>query len=258
MILTADIGNSNIVFAAVSDGKIEFTARIATVLRRTQEEYAIYLKDILAVHQIDTQRIEGAIVSSVSPALSGIIQNAIDQATGVRAMSVGPGMKTGLRLAVDNPAQLGSDRVVDAVAASHYYSTPVLIIDMGTATTMSVVDESHTFLGGMIVPGVRISVEALAQNTSQLPQIALAKPKHIIGKNTIECMQSGLINGNAALIDGMIQRVEEELGKKLTVVSTGGNAPFIIPHCKKKIILDEHLLLKGLCLLFHKNKEKEL
>lgn len=258
MVFTADIGNSNIVFAVVSEEKIEFMARISTMLRRTFEEYAIYIKDILAVHGIEKKEIKGAIVSSVSPALSGVIQEAIRQALGMHSLLVGPGIKTGLKLAVENPSQLGSDRVVDSVAATYYYKAPLLIIDMGTATTMSVVDESNTFLGGMIVPGIKISVEALAQNTSQLPHIALEKPKHIIGRNTVESMQSGLINGNAAMIDGMIQRVEEELGKPLTVVATGGHAPFIVPHCKKEIHLDEHLLLKGLYLLFHKNIEKEL
>lgn len=253
MILTADIGNSNIVFAAVSEKKIAFVARLATVLQRTYEEYAIYLKNILFSHKIVPAEIEGAIISSVSPALSGTIGKAIEKAAGVKPLLVGPGIKTGLNILVENPAQLGSDRVVDAVAAINCYKAPVMVIDMGTATTMSVIDESGSFLGGMIVPGIKISVEALAQNTSQLPHIALEKPDYVIGKNTVECMQSGLIYGNASLVDGMIQRVEEELKRKVTPIATGGLSKFIVPHCKNKIIYDEHLLLKGLYILFQKN-----
>ncbi len=253
MVLTADIGNSNIVFAAVSEKKVEFVARVATVLQRTYEEYAVYLKNILFSRRISISKIEGAIISSVSPALSGIIHKAIEKAAGINALLVGPGIKTGLNILVENPAQLGSDRVVDAVAAVNCYNAPVMVIDMGTATTMSVIDESSSFLGGMIVPGIKISVEALAKNTSQLPHIALEKPDYVIGKNTVECMESGLIYGNASLVDGMIQRVEEELGSKVTPVATGGLSKFIVPHCKNKIIYDEHLLLKGLYILFQKN-----
>ncbi len=254
MILTADIGNSNIVFAVVSENEVKASARVATVLQRTYEEYAIYLKNIFVSRQIAIGQIEGAIISSVSPALSEVIRNAIEKATGHKALLVGPGIKTGLNLQVDHPAQLGSDRVVDAVAAVNLYPAPVMVIDMGTATTMSVIDASGSFLGGMIVPGIKISVEALSQNTSQLPHIALEQPDHVIGKNTIECMQSGLIYGNASLIDGMIQRVTEELGSEVTPVATGGLSKFIVPHCKHHIRYDEHLLLKGLYLLFQKNR----
>ena len=232
---------------------MEFVARVATVLQRTYEEYAVYLKNILFSRRISISKIEGAIISSVSPALSGIIHKAIEKAAGINALLVGPGIKTGLNILVENPAQLGSDRVVDAVAAVNCYNAPVMVIDMGTATTMSVIDESSSFLGGMIVPGIKISVEALAKNTSQLPHIALEKPDYVIGKNTVECMESGLIYGNASLVDGMIQRVEEELGSKVTPVATGGLSKFIVPHCKNKIIYDEHLLLKGLYILFQKN-----
>lgn len=253
MVLTVDIGNSNIVFAAVSEKKVKFVARVATVLQRTYEEYTIYLKHILTAHGVTAAQIEGAILSSVSPALSGVIGKAIEKAAGVKALLVNPGIKTGLNILVENPALLGSDRVVDAVAAVNCYKAPVMVIDMGTATTMSVIDESHSFLGGMIVPGIKISVEALAQNTSQLPHIALEKPDYVIGKNTIECMQSGLIYGNASLVDGMIERAEEELGKSVTPVATGGLSRFIVPYCKNKIVYDEHLLLKGLYVLFQKN-----
>ncbi len=255
MILTTDIGNSNIVFALVSAHRIHCVTRVATVLHKTYEEYAISLKNILSAHQIDLSQVEGAIISSVNPALSDTISKAVEVVLGDSPLMVAPGMKTGLNILVDQPAQLGCDRVTDAVAAVRHYGAPVMVIDMGTATTMSVIDSPNAFLGGMIIPGVKISVEALACNTSQLPHIALEKPEKVIGKNTVAGMQSGLIYGNASLVDGMILRVQEELGKPVTAVATGGLAKFIVPHCKTKIIYDEHLLLKGLYILYQNNKE---
>ncbi len=255
MILTADIGNSNIVFATVSGEQVYFVSRVATILQKTYEEYAIYLTSILATQKVNRKEIRGAIISSVNPALSGTIRKAIETVFGFSPLMVAPGIKTGLNLLVDHPAQLGCDRVADAVAAVKYYGAPVMVIDMGTATTMSVIDETNAFLGGMIVPGIKISIEALSCNTSQLPQIALEKPEKVIGKNTVSGMQSGLIYGNASLVDGMILRVEEELGKSVTAVATGGLSKFIVPYCKNNIIYDEHLLLKGLYLLYQNNEK---
>ena len=167
---------------------------------------------------------------------------------------VGPGVKTGLNILMDNPAQVGSDRIVNAVAAINEYPAPLIIIDMGTATTFCVVDEKKNYIGGMILPGVRISLDALTSRTSQLSRISIEAPKKTIGKNTIDCMKSGIINGNAACIDGMVQRIERELGQKATVLATGGLAKKIVPYCEQKIIVDDELLLKGLRLIYNKNK----
>ena len=155
---------------------------------------------------------------------------------------------------MDNPAQVGSDLIVNAVAAIHEHKAPLIIIDMGTATTISVVDKNQNYIGGMIIPGIRISLDALTSRTSQLPRISLDAPKKIIGKNTIDCMKSGVLNGNASCIDGMIDRIEKELGEHATVIATGGLAKSIIPHCVKDIIIDDELLLKGLWLIYQKNK----
>ena len=170
-------------------------------------------------------------------------------------MVLAAGVKTGLNIKIDNPAQLGADLVANAVAGIHNYPVPLIIIDMGTATTLSVVDEKKQYIGGMILPGPRISLDALTARASQLSGISLEAPKHIVGKNTIECMKSGIVYSNAAAMDGMIERIEEEIGCKATVVATGGLAKSIIPHCKREVILDEELMLKGLYIIYEKNKQ---
>ena len=170
-------------------------------------------------------------------------------------MVVGPGLKTGLNILMDNPAQLGADLVVNAVAGLHYYGAPIIMIDMGTATTISVVDEKKNYVGGMILPGVKVSLDSLVNRTSQLPRISLEAPRKVIGRNTIDCMKSGIVMGQAACLDGMIERIYEELGYEAPVVATGGLAASIVPYCKKKIVCDNELTLKGLGLIYHKNVE---
>ena len=162
-------------------------------------------------------------------------------------------MKTGLSIKIDNPAQLGSDLVVDAVAGINEYKTPLIIVDMGTATTLSVIDTNKDYIGGMIMPGIMVSHDSLINRTSQLPRIALEQPKKVIGTNTVECIKGGLLYGNAGAIDGICQRMMQELGKDCTVVATGGLAPIIVPLCRTSIILDEDLLLKGLMIIYNKN-----
>ena len=169
-------------------------------------------------------------------------------------MVVGPGIKTGLSIMIDNPAQLGSDLVVDAVAGIREYPVPLIIIDMGTATTISVVDSKRNYIGGVIMTGMAVSTDALISRTAQLPRIAFEKPKRIIGANTVECLKSGIMYSNACAIDGMVERMEEELGEKCTVVATGGLSGVVIPLCRRDIIIDDDLMLKGLVLIYNKNK----
>ena len=169
-------------------------------------------------------------------------------------MVLGPGVKTGLNIMMDNPGQLGADLVANAVAGLNEYPVPFIVIDMGTATTVSVVNDKKQYIGGMIMPGVGVSLDALTARASQLSGISIDAPKHVLGKNTIECMKSGVLYSNAAAIDGIVDRVEEELGEKATVIATGGLAKKIVSHCKKEIILDEDLLLKGLLVIYEKNK----
>lgn len=253
MILAVDVGNTNIVIGCCKENKIEFVERLSTDPNATILEYAISFKNVLELYGIGQEDIDGAIISSVVPSVTLTIKSAIKKIVNVDSMVIGPGLKTGVNITLDNPAQLGSDLVVDAAAGIAEYPLPLIIFDMGTATTVSVIDENKNYLGGMIIPGVNVSLNAMISQTSQLPRISLEPPKRIIGKNTIECMKSGILYSTAASLDGIIDRVESELGKKATVVATGGLAGSIIPHCTKKIILDDELLLKGLIVIYNKN-----
>jgi type III pantothenate kinase len=253
MILAVDIGNTNVVLGCMEDDKILFLERMATDRRATDMEYLVRIRSVLKYRDIDPGKLEGAIICSVVPIVTMNIRPAVEQLIGKQAVVVGPGLKTGLRINIDNPGALGADRVADAVAAVNLYPVPLITIDMGTATTVGVVDETETFIGGMIVPGVMVSLNALAGGTAQLPHISLDPPKHAIGRNTVECMQNGIIYHNAAGVDGMIERIEAQLGKKCTVVITGGLSTVIAPHCKHEMIHDPELLLKGLMILYRKN-----
>ena len=254
MILAIDIGNTNIVVGCIDQEKTCFIERISTVRTKTELEYAVDIKTILDIYHIKGSEIEGGIISSVVPQITNIAKLAAEKILKKEVMVLGPGTKTGLNIMMDNPGQLGADLVANAVAGIAIYPLPQIIIDMGTATTFSVVDQKHHYIGGMILPGVRISLDALTARASQLSGVSIEAPKRLIGKNTIECMKSGILYSNAAAIDGIVDRIEEELGQKATVIATGGLAKKIIPHCKKDVILDEDLLLKGLMIIYNKNK----
>lgn len=254
MLLAIDVGNTNIVIGCIHNEEILFNERVSTNHKATDLEYAIQLKTIIEIHNINKDEIEGAIMSSVVPSVTGVIKRAVEKLLKLETLVVGPGIKTGLKILTDNPAQLGSDLVVDAVAGINYYTAPMIIIDMGTATTMSVIDSDGSYLGGSIIPGMKTSLDALVSGAAQLPKIQLHKPEHVIGKYTSECMRSGIMYYTAAGIDGCINRMEEELGKKCTVIATGGLAGLVTPLCKREIIYDNDLLLKGLMVIYNKNK----
>lgn len=229
-------------------------SRLSTNQNSTELEYTILIKNILELNNLSHRAFEGGIISSVVPSVTHTVQAAMTRLTGKPVMVVGPGIRTGLKIKLDNPAQLGSDRVADAVAAIHEYPCPLIIIDMGTATTISAIDGNKNFLGGMIIPGLRVSLDSLTTRTSQLPKISLDPPKRVIGSNTIDCMRSGIIYSNASSIDGVVEKIEEEIGEQCTVISTGGLAKVIIPYCKRKIIIYDQLLLKGLMIIYNKNR----
>jgi type III pantothenate kinase len=254
MILAIDIGNTNIVIGGIDEQKTYFIERLSTVHTKTELEYAVDIKTVLDIYHINKSEIEGCIISSVVPQVTNVARLAAEKILKLEVMVLGPGIKTGLNLKIDNPAQLGADLVADAVAGVAGYPLPLIVIDMGTATTASVIDEQKNYIGGMILPGVGVSLDALTARASQLSGIGIEAPKHVIGKNTIECMKSGVLYSNAGAIDGIIERIEEELGKKATVVATGGLAKKIVPYCRRKITLDEDLLLKGLLIIYRKNK----
>lgn len=253
MILAVDIGNSNIVIGAVEGKDILFEARLRTDSTKTSDEYCIDLKMILEVYHANAEAVEGAIISSVVPQVMNSMKTAIKKLTGKDALVVGPGLKTGLNIRIENPAQAGADLVVGAVAALREHKPPMIVIDMGTATTMIALDQTGAFIGGCIAPGVKISMDALTGRTALLPGLQLDTPKKAIGRNTIDCMRSGIMLGSACMLDGMVQRMEEELGCKATVLVTGGIARFVIPMCRTPMIYDKDLLLKGLVTLYREN-----
>lgn len=257
MLLAVDIGNSNIVLGGVGidDESISFTTRLHTEKKLSYDQYALQIKGILEINNIDISLIEGCIISSVVPPVLDAVKQAISIVTKIEPIVVGPGIKTGLNILTDNPAQLGSDLVVNAVACINRFKAPIITIDMGTATTIAVVDKNKNYIGGAIFPGVRISLDALSEKTAQLPSISLEAPSKVINANTIDCMQSGVIFGNASMIDGIVDRMEEELGEPVTVVATGGISRHIVPFCKREIIYDDNLILKGLKILYDKNKK---
>lgn len=254
MILAIDIGNTNIVIGCIDKERTYFIERLSTVRTKTELEYAVDIKNVLDIYHIKPSEIEGGIISSVVPQVTNVAKLAVEKIIKKEVFVLGPGLKTGLNIKMEQPAQLGADLVADAVAGVAEYPVPLIIVDMGTATTVSVVDENKTYIGGMILPGVRISLDALTQRASQLSGISIDAPKKVIGKNTIDCMKSGILYSNAGAIDGIIDRMEEELGVSATVIATGGLAKKIIPFCKRKVILDEDLLLKGLWIIYEKNK----
>lgn len=253
MILTIDIGNSNIVLGVVEGKAIILEARLRTDTTKTSDEYAIDLKMLLEIHHLATGAIEGTIIASVVPQVLNSMKTAVKKLTGSEPLVVGPGLRTGLNIKIENPAHTGADLVVGAVAALHLQKPPLIIIDMGTATTMTVLDEKGAMIGGCIAPGVKLSMDALTQGTALLPGLQLDQPRRAIGRNTIECMRSGIMMGTASMIDGMIDRMEDELGCKTTVIATGGIGRFVLGMCKHPILYDKDLLIKGLAILYRDN-----
>lgn len=253
MILAVDIGNTNIVIGGIEKDKIIFEARLRTEATKTSDEYCIDLKMILDIYRVEAGSVEGSIIASVVPQVLNSVKTALKKLTGKNSLVVGPGVKTGLNIRVENPAQTGADLVVSSVAALKLHKPPLIIVDMGTATSMIVLDETGALIGGSIAPGVKISMEALTQRAALLPGVQLDQPRKAIGRNTADCMRSGIMMGAAAMVDGMVQRMEEELGCKTTVIATGGIAKYVIPLCKTEIIYEKNLILKGLAALYRDN-----
>ena len=255
MLLAIDIGNSNVVIGCLNENNETIKLfRMVTDLKKTEDEYAAGMKTILEYNGLGGAAFEGAIICSVVPPLTEIFATAVEQIIGCRPLVVGAGVKTGLNIMIENPASLGSDIVAASVAAMADFPLPVIVFDMGTATTITVVDKGNRYIGGAIVPGVNLSMNALSAGTSLLQKVPIEAPKKCINTTTTESMQSGAVYGTAALMDGMIDRFEAELGCKASLVATGGMAARIVPHCRHEIVYDENLLLRGLGIIYKKNK----
>ena len=255
MLLAIDIGNSNIVIGCIRDDVILFDARIATDRARTSDQYGVEILQILDANNVQKTDITGCIISSVVPPVFNYVRDGVIQYFGVRPMVVGPGLKTGLDIRVVQ-SEVGSDRIVIAVAALSKYEAPLLLIDMGTAITIEAVEPGRVYAGGVIMPGVITALDALTGKTAQLPGISLDTPDRVSGKSTVECMRSGVMYGAASMIDGMIDRMQEEMGHTAKLIATGGVAPYIIPLCRHDIEINDDLLLQGLNILYNKNKKQ--
>ena len=254
MILAIDIGNTNIVLGCVDDNKTYFIERLSTIKTKMELEYAIDIKMVLDIHGIKAEKLEGAIISSVVPQITYVVKEAAEKILKKEILVIGSGIKTGLDIRIDDPGQLGADLVAASVAGIAEYPVPMMIFDMGTANTVCVIDREKRYLGGMIYPGLGVSLDSLTAHASQLGGISLEAPERVIGRNTIDCMKSGVIYSAAAAMDGIIDRIQEEMGETLTVIATGGLAKCIVPHCRREVILDDDLLLKGLLVLYDKNR----
>jgi len=253
MILTIDAGNTNITIGGFVSDELRFVSRLSTDPSKTEDEYAVSILQALSLHGIEKSDITGAIVASVVPQINSAIRNAIRFIFKKEPIFVGPGIKSGIGIQCDIPSSVGADIIAASVAARYIYGSPCLIIDIGTATKMTVVNGRGAFIGTSIIPGVIMGLNALAEGTAQLPKISLELPTTVIAKNTADCMRSGVLFGNASLIDGMIDRINGEFGEELRVYATGGMASAIIPLCKHDIYTDEYLVLKGLNILYQKN-----
>ena len=254
MILAIDIGNTSIALGGFIANELKFVVRLSTDVTKTEDEYASKILNILNLHGVNRENVEGAIISSVVPPLNTIMKSAIQLAYGVEPLMVCPGIKTGIGILCDSPSSVGADLICSCVAANMLYSAPSLIIDIGTATKMIVTNKNGAFIGVSIIPGVMMGLKALANGTAQLPQVGLEAPATVVGKNTVDCMKSGIIFGHASMIDGMIDRINAEVGENLPVIVTGGYAKVIAPHCNHEMVIDEYLVLKGLNIIYNKNK----
>ena len=259
MLLAIDIGNSNISVGLFGEGRdLKFLASIDTDSRKTADQISIDLMNLFALYGYDIRQVTGAIFSSVVPGINFMMHKALTRLLGKEPMVVGPGIKTGLNIRMEVHNQLGTDLVANAVAALEKYPAPIIMIEMGTATTISYISRQRTYEGGMMFPGVRLSLDALSEHSALLQNVALQHPtKNLIGKNTEDCMRNGIVYGSAGMLDGSIDRIRETIpGEKPTIVATGGNAPVIVRYCRNQIIYDKYLLMEGLQLIYLKNKEK--
>ena len=254
MILAVDIGNTQTVLGLVSDGRLDGTWRISTDAALTADEIRVKLGGLLALQDSSWDEVERLVIASVVPTLTAAYEQLALDATGVRPLVVGPGVKTGLRIAYDNPHEVGADRIADAIAAVEAFGAPVFVVDFGTATTLDVVDESGAYLGGAIAPGVETSAEALFQRAARLSAVELEAPARVIGRTTRESVQAGLVLGEALMVDGLVRRAWAELGSECPVVATGGLAERMAPLCETVTDVDPDLTLKGLMLVWERNR----
>lgn len=255
MLLTADVGNTNIKFGIYDNDRLKFKLRVSTDTDKTSDEFAVELYTFFQIYGIDVKQIDSSIISSVVPKIVSPLTSAVMTVAGVESIVIGPGVKTGLDIKIDHPENLGADIVAGCVGAYEKYGGPFVMIFMGTATVIVYVDENKTYLGGAIAPGVGISLDALTSKGALLPSVDLKAPEKVISTNTSDCIRSGIMFGTACMLDGMIDRFYEQTGNKCKVIATGGFAQLMSENCTHKIISDENVILDGLNYIYKKNKK---
>lgn len=254
MLLCIDIGNTNTVIGIFRKEELLASFRIESNLYQTADEYGIKLLEMFKYHSLDALDVEGVIISSVVPILDSTYEKMIAKYFNKKPLFVGPGIKTGIKITTDNPKQVGADIIVGAVASHHKYGAPVIIIDMGTAITFFYVDKKKELVGGIIAPGVKTSFKSLISNTSKLEEVKMNQPLNIIGRDTIACIQSAMIYGTSAMIDGVIRKMKEEIGlDNIKVVLTGGEAKMLHQYLEEDVIYDENIIIEGLKIIYQKN-----
>jgi type III pantothenate kinase len=257
MLLTVDVGNTNITIGVFDDSKLKATWRIATGVHRMPDEYASLMLNLFERQGIAASQITDAILCSVVPPLVSVFEETCRRYLKVLPLVVESGVKTGVRISMDNPREVGADRIVNAVAAHHLYGGPVIVIDLGTATTFDAVSKEGDYLGGAIAPGIAIATEALFARTAVLPRVELTHPKRAIGRSTVAAMQSGIVFGYAGLIEGIVGRIKQELGGEVKVVATGGYAELLARETPVIEVVNLDLTLEGLRLIYEMNKNKD-
>lgn len=253
LILVMDVGNTNIVLGVYDDNKLKYHWRIETNRNRTEDEYGMLIKALFEHEGQSINDVTGIIISSVVPPIMFFLEKMCEKYFRIKPFIVGPGIKTGLNIKYENPREVGADRIVNAVAAIHEYGSPLIIVDFGTATTYCFVNEEKQYLGGAIAPGIQISTEALYTKAAKLPRIEIAPPERIIGRNTVEAMQAGVVYGYVGQVDGIVSRMKAYSNKRPTVIATGGLAELIARESKEIDIVDPLLTLKGLHLIYNRN-----
>lgn len=254
MVLTINIENTHITVSCISEEKIYFSERISTDKKKTALEYALIFKTLLDMYQMDLVAVKGAVIASVVPPVFEAVESAVTKLIGKKPLVVGPGVKTGLNIWLDDPKSVGADLIAGSVSAIKKYGGPIILIDLGTCNTVSVLNKDNTYIGGLILPGIGLSMDALATRAAQLYRVGLEPPKRIVGKNTIECVNNGILIGAAGAIDGVIDRIQKEQGYFFKKIATGFNCGKVIPLCNHDITIDENLTVEGLKLIYDRNK----